>query len=145
MTLDHFKAVNDRFGHVAGDAVLRETAEAARAVLPPGAEIYRLGGEEFAILVPRCDPRGAVDLAERLRTAIVNCRTIVGETEVRVSASFGTATLNPDIPDEQVWVQRADAALYASKNKGRDQVTCASQSNVLDLLSPDRCRAFCRS
>lgn len=143
--IDHFKAVNDRFGHVAGDAVLRETAEAARAVLPPGAEIYRLGGEEFAILVPRCDPRGAVDLAERLRTAIVNCRTVVGETEVRVSASFGTATLNADIPDEQVWVQRADAALYASKNKGRDQVTCASQSNVLDLLSPDRCRAFCRS
>ena len=141
--IDHFKSVNDRFGHVTGDAVLRATTDTVRDALPPEAEIYRLGGEEFAVLAPRCDPKGAVALAERLRRTIRACRTKSGGADVQVSASFGTATLSPDIADDQVWLQRADAALYTSKHKGRDQVTCASQSNVLDLLSPDRCRALC--
>lgn len=120
--LDHFKSINDEHGHGVGDAVLRDVAYTLRRELRAYDLAYRMGGEEFAVLVLGADVAGGLDLAERLRAAVVADRP----GGLDVTASFGVAASRRGQPF--VWTEcfeAADAALYRAKAAGRDQVAVA--------------------
>ncbi|MCX8253521.1 Diguanylate phosphodiesterase [Beijerinckiaceae bacterium RH AL1] len=118
--IDHFKVVNDEKGHATGDAVLREIARTARETLRRSDLIGRLGGEEFAILLPHTGPADALNVAEKLRAAIAARTVRLGDDAVRVTASFGVAQLAPARPDVDGLLDHADQAMYQAKNRGRD-------------------------
>ncbi|WPL15382.1 putative diguanylate cyclase YdaM [Thiorhodovibrio winogradskyi] len=118
LDVDHFKTINDRFGHPEGDRVLRAVVDSLNAGLRTTDRIARWGGEEFLILLPDTDTQGALQLAERLRARLLKTGfPAVGQ----VTASFGVAMDDNDL-DEQTWIDRADEALYAAKAAGRNQV-----------------------
>jgi len=121
--LDHFKSVNDTYGHPAGDKVLQAVALAAAAGLRRGDAFGRMGGEEFAILLPGTPAEGAVALAERLRAAVAeNSMAEVNHTPVTLS--FGIAEYKPE-EGRDAWLKRADQALYQAKNGGRNRCILA--------------------
>jgi diguanylate cyclase (GGDEF)-like protein len=120
--LDHFKAINDREGHQAGDAVLREIAYRWRTTLRAYDLAYRLGGEEFVVLVPGATEDEARGLAEKLREA-VRAEPIAGWP---VTMSFGVAVSGAGGFDLDAHYARADAALYEAKRLGRDRVVLAN-------------------
>ena len=123
--LDDFKQVNDRYGHQAGDDVLREFAAVLRDTVRDIDLAARYGGEEFAVLLPQTDLEGAERLAERLRQSMATRRLTVepGET-VRVTASFGVAAF-PDSPTPAALFAAADEALYRAKSAGKNCVVGA--------------------
>ena len=112
--LDHFKAINERLGHAGGDAVLRAVAATCSKFLRANDLLGRVGGEEFAVLLPELDPVGALAAANRFRTAIA------AMTEVSVTASFGVAPLKPSIEVTGEWFAAADFAQFAAKRAGRN-------------------------
>jgi diguanylate cyclase (GGDEF)-like protein/PAS domain S-box-containing protein len=126
---DHFKSVNDNYGHVAGDHVLSAIAKAAKSGLRLNDVLGRLGGEEFAILLPDTDLAGALVVAERVRAAVAASEVQNGEASepsaarapIRVTISLGVAELRGHEPLESL-LKRADRALYAAKDLGRDRV-----------------------
>jgi diguanylate cyclase (GGDEF)-like protein len=116
--LDHFKRVNDEYGHLRGDEVLREFAKRLRQTVRESDSVFRLGGEEFALLLPGTDIDKGMTVAEKLRE-LVELKALSG---LRVTASFGVAvTDGNETPDELV--HRADQALYAAKTGGRNRVS----------------------
>ena len=119
--LDHFKNVNDKFGHSYGDAVLREIAQVVGSYLRSSDILARWGGEEFMILMPATRLLDAVTVAEKTRVVI---ETIDHPNVGHVTASFGVAEY---FPDEYVgsWFKRVDKALYQSKEEGRNRVTAS--------------------
>ncbi|GAA0224828.1 GGDEF domain-containing protein [Cryptosporangium japonicum] len=129
--VDHFKTVNDRYGHKAGDIVLREVARRLRQCARAGDVVARYGGEEFALLVAPTDRAGAARLGERLRDAIGGeSFRLDDRVELLVTASIGVALL-PDhaaTPDELT--VRADQCLYRAKNAGRNRVVVAGELPV---------------
>jgi diguanylate cyclase (GGDEF)-like protein len=116
--LDHFKQVNDQLGHAAGDAVLQDVAYVMRAALRAGDSIYRVGGEEILVILPGADREEAVEISERLRTAVRERRPV----GVKVTVSIGVAVAEPAVVDTDDLIARADAALYAAKAAGRNTV-----------------------
>lgn len=121
--LDHFKGVNDTYGHGVGDGVLVGFCATAVALLPPGALMGRIGGEEFACLLADVSPALALAQAERLRRAFAGL-CVPELPDLRLSVSVGIA-LARDARDLDDLMRRADAALYAAKGKGRDRVELA--------------------
>ena len=119
--VDHFKAVNDSRGHVAGDFVLRIIATEISAVVRPYDSVGRYGGEEFLIVAPGCGLSETWELAERVRHCVANCSVVVGGNNVSVSLSLGIATAASSATSEKL-LQEADAALYQAKNAGRNCV-----------------------
>jgi diguanylate cyclase (GGDEF)-like protein len=119
--LDHFKDVNDSFGHPEGDAVLRRAGEAIRHVLRGDDRIYRLGGEEFAVLLETTDPEGVSDLLDRARQAVRSLAIDPGAGRP-LSASIGWAVFPADADERAELVRTADEALYRAKTGGRDRV-----------------------
>lgn len=122
--IDHFKRVNDTFGHPAGDEVIKALAGACVDELRAPDAIGRLGGEEFAALLPKTSLAEAENAAERLRQAIANLALPLSCGTITFTISIGVAELKPADPSIQVLLQRADAALYESKARGRNRVTC---------------------
>ncbi len=120
--LDHFKAINDSFGHEAGDAVLRAVALCCRRTLRPGDLLARLGGEEFAVLLPETDRRQAKRVAERLRRAMARLEVPCDRTVIRVTVSIGLATPEDTPGGLDALLAAADRALYRAKRAGRDRV-----------------------
>jgi len=120
--LDYFKRVNDRLGHAAGDAVLKDVADTMRAVLRAGDSIYRIGGEEILVILPGATEKDAVGVAERLRQAVRKRRPAGAE----VTISIGAAVSGPPTVNTDDLVARADVALYSAKAGGRDQVFVAN-------------------
>jgi diguanylate cyclase (GGDEF)-like protein len=116
--LDHFKKVNDHYGHAAGDAVLQDVAYTMRATLRAGDSIYRVGGEEILVILPGAGYDDAMEIAERVRVEVRNRRPV----GVPVSLSIGVAVAEPGVVDTDEMLARADAALYAAKAGGRDLV-----------------------
>jgi diguanylate cyclase (GGDEF)-like protein len=125
--LDHFKSVNDTHGHRAGDDVLRETAEAMRAVTRPYDAVGRYGGEEFLVILPGCDQVNAMSHAERLRKVISQVALTAPGGEIRCTASLGVTVGGYGIElDPSVLIAAADAALYRAKAAGRNRVEFAA-------------------
>jgi diguanylate cyclase (GGDEF)-like protein len=125
--LDHFKAINDAHGHAVGDRVLTETVEVCRDRLRSSDILGRVGGEEFAIVLPHTDASGALKIAEEIRAAIVQRSS---GNALKVSASFGIAGLeDPPVPLDEL-LRRADIALYGAKDQGRN--TCVMWKAVAD-------------
>ncbi len=123
--LDHFKLVNDRFGHPAGDEVLRQFAARALAHLRDVDVAGRLGGEEFAVVVPETNAGGAAAVAERLRRSLASLPLPAGKDTALVTASFGVAQRLPGEGGGDL-LRRADAALYQAKREGRNRVVVAA-------------------
>ena len=127
--IDHFKTVNDRFGHAAGDAALVAFVEAVKRELRSGAVIGRLGGEEFSLFLEGAAVQDAAPVVERLRAAIERLRIDVEDQQVTITASFGIADLREtdlECPDPlEKLLQRADEALYRAKSTGRNRVEVA--------------------
>jgi two-component system, cell cycle response regulator len=125
LDLDHFKAVNDTYGHQAGDAALIHFATAVREVLRGGEDVaFRYGGEEFVLLLRSCDAALAVDVAERLRKHLrANPFTFPGGIvhPIAFSAGVAAALARENFASEEL-VSRADAALYRAKKAGRDRI-----------------------
>lgn len=123
--LDHFKSVNDRFGHSAGDALLASFAETLRANQRASDICARLGGEEFAILLPETTAAAAAQFAERVRLGLVTLRPN-GSQDAAITASFGIAELNPQDNSLDSLIDRADHALYQAKAEGRNRTVTAA-------------------
>lgn len=121
--IDFFKNVNDRHGHPAGDAVLREVANAIRAAVRNIDVTARVGGEEFAVLAPGCDTASAHLLAERIRRQVADA---LGAGPIPVTMSFGVAAYPEHGPDANSLAAAADAALYQAKARGRDRTVSAA-------------------
>jgi diguanylate cyclase (GGDEF)-like protein len=130
LDIDHFKALNDRHGHQVGDQVLRLVGTTLNATCREFDTAARYGGEEFAILLPETSREEALDVAERLRSAIAG---MPSGLDVTVSAGVATFPLDATGPDGLV--AAADQALYSSKRNGRNRVTAASEADRLPLAS----------
>ncbi|SIT40666.1 putative diguanylate cyclase (GGDEF domain) [Paraburkholderia ribeironis] len=118
--LDHFKQINDRFGHATGDRALEHFVDTCRAELRGGDAIGRLGGEEFGLLLPATDLAGGRDVVERLRLRLKATPSPKLPPSVGLSVSIGITELSPDDLPERI-MSRADTALYAAKTGGRDR------------------------
>lgn len=128
--LDHFKDVNDIWGHLVGDEVLTRTAQVAKKIIRSTDIIARWGGEEFVILTPETNVDGAQSIAEKIRIALKN-------EEIRgvgsISASFGIAERMPKEPVDH-WIRCVDQALYRAKNTGRNKVVVWNKDSVLPVV-----------
>ena len=116
--LDTFKSINDVHGHQRGDAVLTEAADAIRRCLRPTELVFRVGGEEFLVLVAGCGPEGAVSVGERVRVAVEGARP----GGLSVTCSVGASTATGDGIDFDALFTAADRALYEAKSAGRNRV-----------------------
>ncbi len=123
LDVDHFKAVNDRYGHAVGDELLKMVAETLCSTLRPSDVVCRYGGEEFCMLLPHTDIHGAVETAERIRHALA-ARDIRG---IRVTVSSGISSTAFEAKGAQELIDQADQALYRAKNSGRNTVACWDQ------------------
>lgn len=123
--IDHFKRVNDTYGHEAGDEVLKAVAEALRSTARVADIVARFGGEEFVLVLPDTSAEVAARIAERLRLAIEALSTDVDGQVIRVTASFGVAQRAAQESQLEV-LERADAALFSSKKDGRNRVTMSA-------------------
>ncbi|WP_028240972.1 sensor domain-containing diguanylate cyclase [Stutzerimonas azotifigens] len=121
--IDHFKRINDTYGHQAGDRVIRTVADVMRAGMRDTDVAGRYGGEEFALLLPDTDCRGAAMVAERLRQAVESLVVEYQEQDIRFTISLGVADLSLPTTTHAELIERADAALYRSKSAGRNRVT----------------------
>ena len=122
MDLDHFKQLNDTWGHALGDRALRTFGGVLLTVTGSGDAVARLGGEEFAILLPGRSARSALSLAERLRATVEGLRLSEGEELVRFTVSVGLSCLQAGEPTFEPMLRRADRALYKAKRSGRNRV-----------------------
>ena len=132
LDLDHFKSINDTYGHLAGDEVLRETARRLRGAVRPYDSVGRYGGEEFLIIMPGC---GGIDIenqAERLRKSLAGSPISIGDVSLTVTASFGATYALPAYQaGQEGLVRTADEALYKAKRAGRNRVHTTRHDFVL--------------
>ncbi len=135
LDLDHFKTINDRFGHDTGDEVLASVAEAIREAAPVGSQLARLGDDEFAILFPP-QTLEVTEFARRLLASLSQGRH-AGDLGVQVTASVGLSSLHGGLTPEQV-LRRADIAMCAAKADGRNRYAWFEQAMEAELQSPTR-------
>jgi diguanylate cyclase (GGDEF)-like protein len=119
--IDHFKAVNDRFGHDAGDNVLKAVADVCRSTKRDSDVLARIGGEEFALLLPETNEAAALIAAERLLDHVQKCCPIIGPETLAVTVSVGIASANSSMSGIATLLKRADDALYEAKRSGRNR------------------------
>lgn len=125
LDIDRFKSVNDRFGHLIGDCVLRDVASCAGSCIRSTDMLFRYGGEEFVILLSNTGRDGALLLAERIRATIQQlCCSYGDNTTLGITVSAGVACLRPE-EDGAVMFERADQAMYRAKKAGRNRVVFA--------------------
>jgi diguanylate cyclase (GGDEF)-like protein len=135
LDLDHFKAINDRFGHAAGDCALKHVAAVLREVLREVDSLGRVGGEEFLALMPGAGLDAAAPVAERVRERLATSPMLIAAEPVAMSASIGMAQWSPPDEDASRLVGRADSALYAAKAQGRDRVVAAAVGSTLPITA----------
>lgn len=131
LDIDHFKHVNDTYGHVAGDKVLQVVANALSGCVRPMDTLARYGGEEFAIVLPACQPEFGRAVAERIRRIIAATPIVLGpRKEIHVTLSIGGAfALQWIRSTTNLWTSRADQQLYRAKSEGRNRVCLEDQPN----------------
>jgi diguanylate cyclase (GGDEF)-like protein len=123
LDIDHFKKVNDTYGHFAGDAVLRETAARLKNSMRAYDQVGRYGGEEFLVVLPNCDMEQAVQQADRMRLRLQESKILADAgVEIPVTASFGVTITDLSDRDPDVFIRVADEALYKAKANGRNRV-----------------------
>ncbi len=127
--IDHFKQINDRYGHQKGDAVLVEIAERLTQSARAHEYIGRYGGEEFLAIVSPYDQDGALRAAERFRDTVASVAIHSGEISIPVTISLGVAIAGtPELLEENLLIKAADEALYTAKHQGRNRVELAKLS-----------------
>ncbi|HKI87000.1 MAG TPA: GGDEF domain-containing protein [Thermoanaerobaculia bacterium] len=129
--VDHFKRINDSYGHAVGDAVLRELARRLGGAVREGDLVARTGGEELSVLLPDTSEAMAVRVAEKLRRAIADAPVAAGSFEVPVTVSLGVGSLGPGCAELDALLAEADRALYTAKRSGRNRVA----SNARPMLT----------
>lgn len=135
LDVDHFKRLNDRFGHLVGDKVLKFLASTLTAAVKGRDSVVRYGGEEFCIVLREITPEGAKSVAEGIRKSVQDAklkRSETGESLGRVTISLGVTAVSAGEEAEET-LNRADKALYISKNQGRNRVTCASVAEECEV------------
>ena len=136
LDIDNFKQINDRYGHAAGDALLRQLAvvlhENLREMDTPG----RLGGDEFGVVLSGTDGAHALAVAERIRSHIEQARSTDSSDHYAWTVSVGVTEINHDIDDVAAWVQHTDMALYRAKSSGRNQVCQLQPGPTAGVFQP---------
>lgn len=133
--IDHFKEVNDNYGHLCGDDVLRQVAGAMRESVRSYDTVGRYGGEEFLVIVPEADTSTAVGIAERIRKAIESLVIPCRDRRIQVTASFGiAASARAESPLPQTLLHSADDALYRAKSNGRNRCELAEQTTSIPTI-----------
>jgi len=122
--LDHFKLINDNFGHLAGDTVLKNCADLILEAVRGTDQVFRYGGEEFVILLSEADLDNAIKSAERIRQKIETATIIVDNKNISATASIGVSALAPEDNFISIF-ERADKAMYLAKTNGRNQTICS--------------------
>lgn len=146
--IDHFKHVNDTFGHLVGDVVLHDVAQHMARLIRPYDSIGRFGGEEFLVVVPSSDESATLGLAERAREEIGSSPIAVEQNKISVTVSFGIATSTPEhVLDLNQILRLADDALYRAKANGRNRCEIASSNTgvgepgtTVEMVKADRIR-----
>ncbi len=126
LDIDHFKRINDGYGHAAGDAVLRQLADLLKRASRVEDLVFRYGGEEFAAVLPNASVRAAAQIAERIRSLVEKYAFIWEQQAIPVTLSIGVANLSSGLKDSQALIEAADAALYEAKRSGRNRVVVAA-------------------
>ncbi|MGE4518474.1 MAG: GGDEF domain-containing protein [Desulfobacteraceae bacterium] len=126
--IDHFKNLNDTYGHDAGDEVLKEISSRIKKIIRTEDNIFRYGGEEFVVILPETDESSAAMLANRLRVEIAENPFIINDNHVFVTSSFGVSSLNDSKTPKEL-IKNTDNLLYRAKNSGRNRVV----SNLIRL------------
>ncbi|MCP3687721.1 MAG: GGDEF domain-containing protein [Gammaproteobacteria bacterium] len=127
MDIDHFKRINDEYGHPRGDQALQCLAEKVKEVIRSTDIFSRWGGEEFIVLLPECDACKCMVVAEKIRQAVEQMSISAGNSTIQITVSIGAAVINDEgEPGEDV-ISRADQALYQAKNSGRNLAILADQ------------------
>jgi diguanylate cyclase (GGDEF)-like protein len=124
--IDHFKNVNDTYGHQAGDEVIRQTSSLLLDMVRKTDVAGRYGGEEFVVFLPDTDSGKAKIFAERLRKKIEAITVTHDDKKIKFTISLGICQFNKDLPSHEKWIEQADQALYQSKEGGRNQTNIAS-------------------
>jgi diguanylate cyclase len=138
LDVDHFKQINDRFGHAAGDLALKAVAETICRCLRQSDVAGRWGGEEFSVLLPQTAAADALSLAERLREAVTSSPVVFEGQRIDLTASFGVAAARRDAPALDELVRQADEALYEAKQSGRNRVALSRAAQAAPLDEPAR-------
>ncbi len=126
--IDHFKAVNDTYGHDAGDRVLKAVADGVKGVLREGDTLMRYGGEEFLAVLPGAGEDDVRNLGERIRRVVESIAVAEGAAEIRVTISLGAASFpSVDVTDMEDLIRQSDAAMYNAKNAGRNRLALAGR------------------
>ena len=143
LDIDHFKKVNDTHGHASGDLVLKAVAKALLECVRPMDLVARVGGEEFAIVMPNCAPAFGEAVAERVRRRIEAMPVAIGPREqLRVSVSIGGAFAPQWVRSSPpLWIERADAQLYRAKREGRNRV-CLEPAAVSVVSAEEKALLF---
>jgi diguanylate cyclase (GGDEF)-like protein len=131
--IDHFKSINDRYGHGVGDEAIKAMAEAIKSVVRRSDFAARWGGEEFILGMPNTDKSGAMMLAERLRATVENISLAHETGAIRFTTSIGVASFDANHEGFEQCIQRADGALYRAKQQGRNRVTLADEDGTLRI------------
>jgi diguanylate cyclase (GGDEF)-like protein len=135
--IDHFKTINDTYGHGVGDLALKNLAKICSAALRACDYIGCIGGEEFAILLPATDLPTALEVAERLRIAIETAAIEAADSRINITARIGVAGFDTPLDNFEMLLKKADVAMYAAKNSGRNRVCCHQADNVSLLRGVD--------
>ena len=133
--IDHFKSVNDRHGHPAGDAVLRALAQTLGRACRVSDLAARTGGEEFWLLMPHTGLQGALPVAERLLQTVRDSRVVVDGHEIRCTVSIGVAQADAAEENVEALLRRLDAALYRAKHRGRDRIEVSRARDEADAVA----------
>jgi diguanylate cyclase (GGDEF)-like protein len=127
---DHFKRVNDEYGHGAGDLALRRIADVCQSAVRDSDVVGRFGGEEFIIVLPHTDTTAAAVVAERIRATMDNQAILSQDRAINVTLSLGVAEVGPDADTFDSLLKAADQALYAAKDAGRNRVAFAGRNAI---------------
>jgi diguanylate cyclase (GGDEF)-like protein len=127
LDIDHFKSINDNFGHAAGDLVLQNVVAVCQRNLRPSDYLGRIGGEEFVIILQDTDKEASIEVVQRLRRDVEKLVTEFSGKSLQVTASFGIANLSRDISSFEDLLKMADDALYVAKGSGRNRVVDSSK------------------
>lgn len=131
LDIDQFKAVNDRYGHPAGDEILRQLANTLRTCSRTTDTPVRHAGDEFLLVLPHTDLNGAAEMSRRIRALLAEL-TFLQAPGLQCTISLGAAEAHREMADVEDWIQQADAALYRAKEGGRDRLVCAPSIDTFD-------------